>query len=155
MSAIVDVDGPVLDGTLHYDPSSLAFATLPLRETFTSLLVNDVQLDVDDAGRITFVWGLCPHQSWVRRSLVPPTSMGGVLGVRGASLVPGVSVRVNKEERWPVAVDPDSGWVCLGDWSIKAARHVAFAPGAVASLVDGDLVALWLHPEPFPQASAG
>ena len=80
----------------------------------TSILVNDVGLEVDEEGRVIYVAGLCPHTSWRPTKALPGVSERGALSVSiGKPLLPGVSLRLtDSNSRWPVYLNAEAGWVC-------------------------------------------
>ena len=140
-------DGKPVSGRLVYRRSEYSFDVEPQPEQGgASLLINDVQLEINEDGHLIYVWGLCPHESWVPARLDPPPSKAGRLQYVNGTVIPGVSKRLNAGERWPVSFDPSSGWLCIGSTSVQA-EAVAFAPGAVAVLIEAEIAALWLHPE--------
>ncbi|WP_428309891.1 hypothetical protein [Hydrocarboniphaga sp.] len=140
-------DGKPLSGRLVYRRSERSFDVEPQPERgVTSLLVNDVQIEIDEDGRLIYVWGLCPHESWTAVRLDPPTAKPGRLQYVGGEVVPGVSKRLNADKRWAVGHDTSSQWLCIGDQTVHG-EVIAFAPGAVAVLREGKLGALWLHPD--------
>lgn len=140
-------------GNLVYRVDDYSFDTVcRSEEGEASLLVNDVHLELDGEGRVLFVWGLCPYSSWGALLQYVPRSRPGRLRVLGSELQPGTSKRLNANDRWLVAADGRSGWICLGDAAV-AGDAVEFAPGAVAVLVRGSLEALWLRPAVFPDAA--
>lgn len=110
-----------------------------------SLLINDVQIEIDEAGRLHYVWGYCPHESWLAAPLKEPRGQTGCLAHHGSDVVPGISRRLNAS-RWSTTFDQSSGWLCVGE-PRATGEAVAFAPGAVVVLSAGELVALWLKPE--------
>ena len=118
-----------------------------------SLLVNDLQLEIDDKGRVLYVWGLCPYPTWSSTDRIPPAAFGAVLRVHENSLVPGTSKRVNAEVVWPVSMNKDVGWICVGDSRFESEETVlaTFAPGAVAVLQGEVLRAIWLRPRVLPK----
>lgn len=133
-------------GELVYNANEHAFDTaLRSEEGEASLLLNDLQLEVDGENRVLFVWGLCPRSIWIATKATTPKARPGRLRVRGVELIAGTSKRLNPSERWPVMVNERSGWVCVGDPS-AAGDAVLFAAGSVAVLDSGALKALWLKP---------
>jgi len=138
-------DGKPVPGRLVYSRSERSFDVEPRPErSVSSLLGNDVQIEIDEDGRLVYVWGLCPHESWKHVRLVPPAAKPGRLHYVGGSIVPGVSKRLNSDRRWPVVYDPSSRWLRIGDDAVDG-EAIAFAPGAVALLREGQLIGLWLH----------
>jgi hypothetical protein len=141
------LDGKPVLGRLVYRRSERGFDVEPQPERgVTSLLVNDTQIEIDEDGRLIYVWGFCPHESWKSSALNAPGSKPGCLQYIGEAVVPGVSRRLNAGQRWNISYDSSSQWLCIGDESAHD-EMVVFAPGAVAALKESELVALWLHPD--------
>ena len=141
------LDGKPVSGRLIYRRSERSLDVEPRPEGgITSLLINDVQIEIDENGCLMYVWGLCPHDSWITTTFDPPEAELGRLRYATGSLVPGVSKRLNAVKRWPVGYDTSSQWLCIGDASVRG-ETIAFAPDSIAALTAGDLVALWLRPE--------
>lgn len=138
---------------LVYRPDDYAFSAEPRpHNRSSSVLVNDLELIVDGpGGQVVLVEGYCPYQSWAVARLAPPASERAGLRVAGVEFLPGVANELDdpRTRDWPVSVDPESGWLCIGD---RTARHqgVEFAPGCVAVLDGETLVALWLRPASLP-----
>jgi hypothetical protein len=141
------LDGKPISGRLVYRRSERSLDVEPRPDRgVASLLVNDVQIEVDEDGRLIYVWGLCPHESWTPAKLDPPATRPGRLLYVDGAVVPGVSKRLNADKRWPVGYDASSQWLCVGDESVQG-EMIAFAPGAIAALREGELTGLWLHPD--------
>ena len=139
-------DGKPLLGQLIYRPDEHSLDVEPRPEQgVSSLLVNDVQIEVDGDGNLIYVWGVCSHDSWKPARLDPPAATHGRLRYVGAEVVPGISRRLNASGSWLVSYDSSSKWLCVGDESISG-EAVAFGPDSVAVLIGGQLVALWLRP---------
>lgn len=108
------------------------------------MLVNDLQLEVDHDGRVLYVWGLCPQESWMAGKVERPTAKPGVLRYVGGTIVPGVSKQLNQQGRWPMVHDRANALICVGSGS-SLGELIAFAPGVIAALQDNQLTALWLR----------
>jgi hypothetical protein len=136
-----------------YLPDEYSFSADPQPSGgVTSILVNDLQLEIDDFGRLLYVWGLCPHTSWLPSEEEPPEYVQGLLIVDNEKiLIPGISHRLTGNTRWPVFANANTGWICIRDsaWKGDLSKAVEFGPGCVAVLRDQQLVALWLHPRSF------
>jgi hypothetical protein len=140
-------DGKPISGRLVYRSYDHSLDVDPRPERgVTSLLVNDVQIEIDEDARLIYVWGLCPHESWSVKRLSCPKAKPGRLQYVGGKVVPGISKRINPERRWPVKHDASAQLLCIGDDTAHG-EVVEFAPGAVAVLNEGQLAALWLHPD--------
>lgn len=147
--------GEPIGGTLVYREADYAFDTEPRPSTSgSSFTVNELELMLDDEEEgVLFVTGYCPHVGWRRAKLRAPLSRPGLLrGQHPPEAMAGGAVALNaREDRWPVLVDERNGWVRLGHGDPNMDREaVNFAPGAIAVLDAGHLVALWLRPEKLP-----
>jgi hypothetical protein len=122
---------------LVYRPEEYSFDVEPSPgRSFTSLLLDDLNLEVDDAGRIISVWGMCPHTRWQSARLTAPQASFGELFV-----VPYVPL-----SQGPVHLDSESRWVRVGGQETPAAS-VKLLPGVIFDLTEeGQISALWLRP---------
>lgn len=138
--------GEPLSGRLFYRDSEQSFDVEPHpTQGVASLLVNDIQIEIDEDGYLLYVWGLCPRKSWKTTSLIAPVAEPGRLLYAGSSVIAGVSRRLNEQARWAVLHDPISQLFCIGD-PVTNNEGIIFAPGATAVLSSNELVALWLDP---------
>jgi len=144
-------------GSLVYRAAEYSFATQPRPPSSgASLTINEIELmlGAEDRQQALFVEGYCPFQSWNKAVLRPPRARRGILrGELTGPVMPGVAIAVSsKDIRWPVHVDPETGWVRLGAGKPELdPAGVAFAPGAIAVLECDQLLALWLRPERLPR----
>ena len=150
-----ELSQPICTGDLTYIPDDYSFQFRPLNceDAITSIVVNDLQLQVNANGRVLWAVGLCPHTSWLDASLAPPPAYPGLLiAMVQEELVPGVSLRLTSPGGWPMYADPRSGWVSLGDPERSEGEEtVEFATSSLAVLRSGELAAIWLHPNQFPK----
>jgi hypothetical protein len=110
-----------------------------------SVLVNDLQLEIDEAGCVLYAWGLAPQTEWQAASLTMPAATPGALwAMPSRKIVAGASVRVDWA-RWPTLHDADNGVVCIGDAATSGTAAVRFAQGCVAVLEGNQLAAVWLR----------
>jgi len=133
---------------LVYRPQEYSFDVEPSPEgSFTSVLLDDLNLEVDEAGKVISVWGLCPHTRWSPANLCAPEAVSGELFVvPDGPLMPGISVRLTRGSYLPVQVDKATGWVCIGSRESSAAAVTVF-PGVIFELSEqGQITALWLKP---------
>jgi hypothetical protein len=140
------------DRHLVYRESEHSFDVIGWRERgVCSLLVNDINLEIDADGQVLFPWGLCPRTTWLRTTVQPPASARRRLVVRsGAPEIAGASRRLTVGKRWPVHSTMDGAWVCVGTAAPSEGQEVIeFSPGAVAVLArGGQLAALWMRLSP-------
>lgn len=140
------LDEPPISGRLVYCRPEHSFDVEPRPGGgVTSLLVNDVQLEMDEDGRLLNVWGYCPQESWKPASLAVPAAKSGRLQYVGDDVVPGVSIRLHGG-RWPVRHDLFSRWLCIDDEAARGDDRVRARRDR--SPARGRAVALWLRPEP-------
>lgn len=118
---------------------------------FTSILVNDLNLEVDDAGRVVSVWGACPYTQWKRASLtLPVVHFGEVFIIPDTPLRRGVSVRINPQTRWDSFADACSGWICVRNGNVPDSA-IQILTGVVLETNQAEnLCAIWLKPEHSP-----
>jgi hypothetical protein len=140
----------ISNGLLVYRANEYSFDVEPRQENFTSVLFNDLNIEVNERGRATSIWGLCPYPTWRAAVIHPPAAeFGDLLFISDRSLVAGVSLRPDKES-WPIFFDRDSGWVFLNrgrnpDVAVK------LLTGIIAGIDDGgELSGIWLKPDALP-----
>jgi hypothetical protein len=140
------------NGVLVYRPDEYSFDVEPTPAGFTSILVNDLSLEVDRSGRVVSVWGLCPHPGWQRAELSPPPAdVRDIFVVADTPLQGGISQRLNPEQGWSMLADSESGWVCVTSGR-TGGLYAEILPGVVLDLDDeGKLCAVWLRPQRFPK----
>jgi hypothetical protein len=112
---------------------------------FTSILVNDLSLEIDEEVNLLSVWGLCPHPAWPRGAVLPSMAIRGAVKIRaGSPFSRGISVSLNQGDRWPIVYDKESGWVAVG--ALKNGEIlVEFVSGAILGINgSGELRSLWL-----------
>jgi hypothetical protein len=145
---------PLTMSRLVYRASDYAFDAEPRpMDCDASVSINELELMIsEEEQRVVFVSGYCPHTSWKAGNLGAPEFVdGSLLVVLERELVPGTSISLAPGARWPVQVDPASGWVCVGDAQRShATRYLRFAPGCVAAMKEDHLIAVWLKPSELP-----
>ena len=136
--------------TLIYD--SLVFGTNPdYDESFTSILINDIQLEINELGEIMYVWGYCPLVAYEKTEEIPKKYESKRLAaILDETPIPGVSYRINDVKGWPLYINISEGWVCFGDPKLLGDKRVEFFPNAIAILENQEIRTLWLKPEKLP-----
>jgi hypothetical protein len=138
------------DSSLIYRAAEFSFDTIPPSQSvFASLLINDLNLDLDESGKILSVWGLCPYTRWRDTHLtVPKAACGEVFVVTDASLEQGVSLRLTPAKSYlSVLVDRSQGWLKVQDLCIPKSA-IMIMSGVIFEIGnDGEFCALWLHPQ--------
>lgn len=138
--------------SLVYRPEDYSFDIEPLDGSGgTSIMINDLQLEIDHEGKILYVWGLCPLIKYQETDEVPHKYKAqSLVAVLNKPPVPGISYRLNEDKRWPIYINKKKGWVCLGNPKTKDKKLIEFAPNCVATMDGQELTAVWLHPKELP-----
>jgi hypothetical protein len=138
------------NSSLVYRPEEFSFdVTQAPTSGFTSVLLDDLNLEVEVTGKVFSVWGLCPHTRWNDALLAPPEAAYGELYVlTDTPLQRAISLRLTPERTYlPTFVDRSRGWVKVqGTPNPKSA--VMIIPGVIFEIGNqGEFCALWLHPQ--------
>jgi hypothetical protein len=106
----------------------------------TSIMINDLQLEIDHEGRIMYVWGLCPLIKYEETDEAPKNyKFNSLVALLDKPPIPGISYRLNEKERWPIYINKKKGWVCLGNPEVKNKQLIEFAPNCIATLENRSL----------------
>lgn len=151
----IQPDAKFSDVSVVYTTDEYSFGVRPesdrVPNTISSIMINNVQLQMDEHGRIFYVDGYCYHGRWLEADICPPPATRGALIVTGLQIAPGVSVRLTPVGAWPVSVNRKTGWVCIGEHQSKPSwQAVEFARGSIAALENGTLESVWLKPLQLP-----
>lgn len=149
MKFLVEYTGVSEQRTLIYDVEECSFDVEPtVQEVEFNIVVNRLNLTVANNGNVVQVWGFSGYNEWKKSDCIVPQSRKGVLKVTD-NLDYGLSYRV-REEDFPVFVNPQSGWVCIGDPK-RTGQTVEFINNCIA-VVDNyqEFISLWLKPESLP-----
>lgn len=155
---VMERPGISRESVLSYQPAEYAFDVEPKPlAAWTTILINDLNLEINEAGKIVSVWGLCPHTSWSERSLSLPNARYGDIGVE--SDVPfdkGVSVRLTSQGVYlPAFVDWNTGCVKI-EGTHRPVVAATIIPGVTIELGQGgELASVWLAPQNGLARSAG
>ena len=118
---------------------------------FTSIMINDLQLEIDDEGKIIYVWGLCPLIKYEKTNETPESyESTSLVALLDKPPIPGISYRINEKERWPIYINKKKGWVCIGNPKINGKQMIEFVPNCVAALENQEITAIWLKPKNLP-----
>ena len=135
----------LLEGKLVYISDDFSFDTINRQiPGATSVLVNDIQIEISIDRLAIAIWGMCPHTTWQQGRVPKPISKIGRLWFEG-DLTPGVSIRVTRPgEYWPVTFDPSSGWLHIGQETLADDQAIEFVEGCIVILREGEIIGLWL-----------
>lgn len=141
-----------LNFSLIYREEDYSFDVEPLEGSGdTSIMINDLQLEIDHEGKIIYIWGYCPLIKYLETEEYPhkyqPYSLVALLD---KPPIPGISYRLNENERWPIYINKKKGWVCIGNPKINGKQMIEFVPNCVATLEDQEITAIWLKPKDLP-----
>jgi hypothetical protein len=132
-----------------YRFEEFSFDTVPETvSAYTSVLLDDVNLEIDDKKRVVSIWGLCPHTRWKPATLVPPESIKGEISlVTEIPLTRGVSLRLTEPgKHLDTFFDKNSGWVMINNTRISS-LSVCIFPGVIIDLSkEGEIAKVWLRP---------
>lgn len=117
----------------------------------TSIMINDLQLEIDEDGKVLYVWGLCPLIKYKDINAIPVNyHSNALIALLDKSPVPGISYKLNALERWPIYINKQIGWICIGDPILDGKQLVEFAPKCIAALANQEITAIWLQPKQLP-----
>jgi len=138
--------------SLVYRPEDYSFDIDPLDGTGdTSIMINDLQLEIDHEGKIMYVWGLCPLTKCKEIDEFPfKYKAGSLVALLDKPPILGISYRLNEDSLWPIYINNKKGWVCLGNPTTKNKELIEFAPNCVATMEGQELIGVWLHPKELP-----
>jgi|GEM_PF-644371 len=139
--------------SLVYRDEDYSFDIEPLDGTGdTSIMINDLQLEIDYEGRIMYVWGLCPLIEHEETEEVPTKyKMGSLVAQLNKPPILGISYRLNEDYRWPIYINRKEGWICIGNPKTENENLIEFAPNCIATLNNKEIIAVWLKPKTLPK----
>jgi len=155
----IDYNGKPEQLALIYDTDGYGFFVEPWGEAegMFSLSVNYLCLTTTGEDNcVVKIDGFCPCGEWIYTDYSVPQNKPGRLKLTGSTndLVPGDVYGIN-DAHWPVYVNPDTGWVCVGNPE-KSGEAVEFINNCVAVIgEDSTFLALWLKPRDLPPLTFG
>ncbi len=138
--------------SLVYRAEDYSFDVEPLDGTGdSSIMINDLQLEIDHEGKIMYVWGFCPLIEYQKTDQVPVEYKTCTLvALLDKPPTLDISYRLNENNRWPIYINKGKGWVCIGNPTIQGRNLIEFSPNCVATMDREELIAVWLHPKDLP-----
>jgi hypothetical protein len=151
MKFSIDYNGKTEQRVLNYDTDGYAFDMEP-RE----LLINvEIALNylclttIRGDNSVVEIDGFCPYGEWIKTNHNVPQSRQGKLKLID-DLESGHGAYGINDVHWPVYVNPDTGWICVGNPENQG-EAVEFINGCVAVIgTDSDILSLWLKPKELP-----
>ncbi len=148
---ILPEDHKAKNASLTYSKEWGSFGTEPLSALDvggSSILINDLQLEIDDEGKILYVWGYCPLIRYEKTNETPEHYIcHGLQVILDKEIIPGISTRLNEGNPWPRYINPKTGWVCIGNPVTQHTSMIEFAPDSIATMQGDQIIAVWLHPK--------
>ncbi len=147
--------GSCVEGTLVYVPTDYAFdfrVTVGPNE-YSSIQINSLQLAIDYDGTVLYAYGYCPLLKYHETDLVPPAlnRAARLFASSETEWIPGIAQTIGGPTSWPIWINRNCGWVCLGDPGYEeSVEAIEFAPDSIAVLNGTKLVAVWLRPKALP-----
>ena len=118
----------------------------------TSIMVNDLQLEIDDEGKIIYVWGFCPLIKYEETNETPKNfESNSLVALLDKLPIPGISYRLNENDRWPIYINKMKGWVCIGNPKVFGDQRIEFVSDCVAVLDKLEMITIWLKPKCLPK----
>jgi hypothetical protein len=140
---------------LHYSTTDYAFYFIeqpPFTQDFV-LTINEIQISLGKDNICVEILGYCPFREWkINNSIKLPsyTNDKQLQAVIDFDTLPGCGYEVHDQGiRWPISVNKQSGWVCIGDPLVRKEAS-EFIDNCVAIVKDHKLLALWLRPQTLP-----
>lgn len=119
-----------------------------------SLEWGTLQIEVDDEGRLLFLWGYHPWQSWlVDGALRPPSFTPARVDVDAGAVIPGTSLRLCSVDDLLTVADPANDTVRVGRRDLprgEQAFEIADNTGLELD-AEGSIAALWLRAADLPR----
>ncbi len=139
--------------SLVYREEDYSFDVEPLDGSGdTSIMINELQLEIDHDGKIIYVWGYCPLIKCQETDEYPKKYQSqSLVAILDKPPILGISYRLNEKERWPIYINKKKGWVCIGDPKLLGEQSIEFVPNCVAVLDKQEIVAIWLKPKNLPK----
>lgn len=133
---------------LVYREEDYSFDTISHPESYTSLTINDLQIEINEEGRLLYVWGFCPLIVFSEISVSPTNYSSHMLvAILTRTPIPGISIPINEIESWPLHWNKKEGWICIGK-PVTNLPMIEFAPNCIAALdTKEELVGIWLRPQ--------
>jgi hypothetical protein len=114
-------------------------------DSYTSLLINDIQLQMDEDGNLLYVDGYCPLVHKKPIDIRPANIIKAKIRFKEINkLDAGISKRINDEERWSIYENDE--WICIGNPNNQDS-FIEFANGCVLGFLNNTIVSIWLKPK--------
>ena len=103
----------------------------------TSLSIDTLQIEIGIENRnLLYIWGYHPYFNWKTASIPDIKAiLGSVVLSSNQKLESGVSLTVDKSQKWQTFHDANSGWIVI-------TRHEDFLTGTCIKIADGCFVEL-------------
>ncbi|SRR5579862_2787389 len=145
----INYDDKKVNRELSYDETYDNIDVKPIPRYAYLMQLNYLEINVLENGRVICAGGLSDLSKAKRTSLTIPDYREGSLTVV-SKLDPDFGTYQINRSPWPIWINPNTGWACIGDPAIQG-QAVEFVSNCVAVLDHvGNLKALWLKPDQLP-----
>lgn len=137
---------PLPKGVVIYSWEEHSFDVKPAPTgAFASVLVKDLNIELDQNRRVVSVWGLCHPSTWKSATLRPPQAQfREVFVMLNESLEKGVSIVLAERNDWEILADASNGWVCF-EGLVSSCHFVSVLDGLIFGVAaDMSLASVWL-----------
>lgn len=127
--------------------SSITPLEIPSRTGITSVLVNDLQIEIDEDGRALYFWGLfLPLSKCVASTIQFSTiKRKSIFFVDDSSWLPGISKRINSA-RWCCYIDRSCSMLGVVEQSLFEDSEIfEFNNNSFIGIKNGGLASIWLQ----------
>jgi hypothetical protein len=139
-------DSQFAQGTIIYIAKDRAFQTLPAPSFASSIQINEIELLLEQNGRIVGLSGYCPHDGWEKAVLHYPLSKPGAVRCSNGLDPDGIPIRLNRNERWRVLHDSEAEVVYISALSSsRTTTTVEILKGLTLGLEQGHLTQIWIR----------
>ena len=151
MKFVIEYNSNIEQRLLTYNIEECSFDIEPTVQKINyDIVINKLNLTVTDDNRVVQILGFCGFATWIKTNHNVPEYKKGVLKVLDDLEVGVGSYSIRKEE-FPVYVNTQTGWVCIG-YPEKSGNAVEFINNCVV-VINGDdeFISLWLKPLSLPE----
>ena len=136
-----------------YWPGDYAFSLTPFVDGVSWIVINELTLGVDTAGKIVSVSGFCPHIEWKPTGIGIPESSPLDVYMEGFDWVTeqGNARDLQSDRRWLAHVDDKSGWLRFDSGREGATNAEVFCGFVLSIDSSGELVKVYLKPRQLPK----
>ena len=132
-----------------YITAEKSFDCYPVVNVDINIAIAYLNLGIDSEDMcVKCIWGFSPRESWEEKSLNLPVARDGKLQLKG-EYEAGITIRIDKDNRWNSFFDKLSGWYCIGNTTTKSQDSAVIVAKNMIIVLDkmNKLKAVWIKPE--------